>query len=267
MTPSCGGYFRDDMPFTECVLRILTGDPNLHLVHAETQKDLISLAGARGLCLDVYAVDDQNQLYNLEIQRSNSGAIPERARYHASAIDVSNLRTTQNFKEIPSIFLFFITEHDIFGAGKPVYRIVRINERTKEIFDDRQYILYINASYQGDDTLGMLMHDFLCADPDEMKLPFMAEKCRSLKSSSKEVPEMCRVMDKLREESIEIGREQGREEGIEQGIEKGIQKGRETTTVDCIKKIMESLRCTEKQAMEILQIPAANQGKYMAMLN
>ena len=78
---------------------------------------------------------------------------------------------------------------------------------------------------------------------------------------------MCRVMDKLREESIEIGRKQGREEGIEKGIEKGIQKGRETTTVDCIKKIMESLRCTEKQAMEILQIPAANQGKYMAMLN
>ena len=102
--------------------------------------------------------------------------------------------------------------------------------------------------------LGMLMHDFLCADPDEMKLPFMAEKCRDLKSSPKEVPEMCRVMDKLRDESIEIGREQG------------IEQGRDTTTVDVIRKLMEGFQYSEKQAMDFLQIPDDDQSKYIAML-
>ena len=76
----------------------------------------------------------------------------------------------------------------------------------------------------------------------------------ALSRRSLEVVEMCRVMDKLREESIEIGRRQG------------IKQGMEISTVDFIKKIMESLRCTEKQAMEILQIPAADQRKYKEML-
>lgn len=76
----------------------------------------------------------------------------------------------------------------------------------------------------------------------------------ALSRRSLEVVEMCRVMDKLREESIEIGRRQG----IKQGIE--------ISTVDFIKKIMESLKCTEKQAMEILQIPVADQRKYKELL-
>ena len=80
----------------------------------------------------------------------------------------------------------------------------------------------------------------------------------ALSRRSLEVVEMCRGMDKLREESIEIGRRQGIKQGIKQGME--------ISTVDFIKKIMESLKCTEKQAMEILQISAADQRKYKEML-
>jgi len=76
----------------------------------------------------------------------------------------------------------------------------------------------------------------------------------ALSRRSLEVVEMCRVMDKLREESIEIGRRQG------------IKQGMEISTVDFIKKIMESLKCTEKQAMEILQISVADQRKYKELL-
>ena len=61
----------------------------------------------------------------------------------------------------------------------------RFNIVTGKPFEDRQHILYVNASYEGDDPLGMLMHDFLCSDPDDMLTPLLAEKARYLKTDPK----------------------------------------------------------------------------------
>ena len=36
---------------------------------------------------------------------------------------------------------------------------------------------------------------------------------------------MCTIMEDLRQESIEIGREKGMEEGMEKGMKKGMKKG------------------------------------------
>ena len=142
--------FRDNLPLAEYVLRIIIGKEDLHLTKEETQKDLVRLVGARGLCLDVHGIDDQNQQYDLEVQRADSGARPERARYHASALDVENLNAGQQFEELPTTYIIFITENDIWGAGKALYPIDRINAATGYAFDDRQHILYVNASYSGD---------------------------------------------------------------------------------------------------------------------
>ena len=73
--------FRDNLPLAELVLRIITGKKDLRLTQEETQKDMSRLVGAKGICLDVHGVDDQNRQYDLEVQRADSGARPERARY------------------------------------------------------------------------------------------------------------------------------------------------------------------------------------------
>ena len=139
--------FRNNLPLAEYVLRIITGKNDLRLTKEETQKDLVRLVGARGLCLDVHGVYDQGQQYDLEVQRADNGARPERARYHASALDVENLDAGQQFEELPTTYIIFVTENDIFKAGKALYPIVLLNMATGEPFEDRQYILYANASY------------------------------------------------------------------------------------------------------------------------
>ena len=45
------------------------------------------------------------------------------------------------------------------------------------------------------------MHDFSCADPDEMIDKDMAEVTRYYKESEKGVSNMCKVFDEIREES------------------------------------------------------------------
>lgn len=104
----------------------------------------------------------------------------------------------------------------------------------------------MNASYKGDDPIGELMHDFLCSDPDDMKTELMAERARYLKNNPEGVKEMCKVMEDLREESI--------------------QRGIDQTRIESIKTIMKKLKYTAQQAMEFLEIPVADQSKYMAKL-
>lgn len=140
--------FRDNLPLAEYVLRIIIDKEDLHLTKEETQKDLVRLVGARGLCLDVHGIDDQNQQYDLEVQRADSGARPERARY--------------------------------------------------------------------------------------------------LKTDPKGVELMCKAMEELREESFQRGIDQSR--------------------LDSIKSIMETLKYTAQQAMDLLKIPIAEQSKYIARL-
>ena len=262
--------FRDNLPLAEYVLRLLTGKPDLRLTKEETQKDLVRLVGARGLCLDVHGVDAQNREYDLEVQRADGGARPERARYHASALDVENLDAGQQFEELPTTYIIFITENDIWGAGQALYPIGHINMVTGEPFEDRQHILYANASYKGEGPLGQLMHDFLCSDPDAMLTPALAEKTRFLKSDPKGVDIMCKIMEDLREESMqrgfEKGLEQGLEKGLEQGREEGLEQGLVQARIENIKSIMDSLQYTAQQAMDLLKIPVKDRSQYMERL-
>lgn len=104
--------FRNNLPLAQLVLRIITGKRDLVLTREETQKDLKRLLGARSLCLDVHGVDSENREYDLEIQRADVGARPERARYHSAAMDIEALNAGQEFEELPETYTIFVTESD-----------------------------------------------------------------------------------------------------------------------------------------------------------
>ena len=92
----------------------------------------------------------------------------------------------------------------------------------------------------------MLMHDFLCSDPDDMLTPLLAEKARYLKTDPKGVDIMCRTMEEVREESLK--------------------RGEEAALLRSIKNIMEGLKYTSQQAMDLLKIPVSDQPKYLSKL-
>ena len=95
--------FKDNIPLAEFVLRIITGKQDLIITDCETQKDMKRLAGARSICLDAYGTDPDGKKYDFEIQRQEKGADPHRARYHSSVMDVENLHSGQEFKELPDM--------------------------------------------------------------------------------------------------------------------------------------------------------------------
>ncbi len=230
--------FRDNLPLAQFVLRIFTGKHDLILTREETQKDLKRLLGARSVCLDVHGIDSENRQYDIEVQRADAGARPERARYHSAAMDIEALNAGQEFEELPETYTIFVTENDFFRKGVGIYPIERMNLITNSPFNDREHILYVNGQYKGEDELGMLMHDFLCSDPDDMHFDILAERSRYFKENPEGVSKMCKAMEDMRNEALERGRTEGHL----------------NTLVESVRNLKAKLGFSDLQAKETLNI-------------
>ena len=238
--------FRDNLPLAQFVLRIILDKPDLVLTRIETQKDLKRLLGARSLCLDVHGVDSENREYDIEIQREDAGAEPERARYHSAAMDIEALDAGQSFKALPDTYVIFITERDFFGCGAGVYPVERVNLVNGKPFNDRAHILYVNGQYRGDDLLGALMHDFLCSDPGTMQCDILAQSAGYYKDNPKGVFEMCKAMEDMRNEALELGRIEGRAEGRAEG--------RRNMLLENVRQLKAKLGLNDQQVRDVLSI-------------
>ena len=215
--------FKNNKPLVEYVLRIILDKNDLIVETSETQFDL-NIAGSRGLILDVFAKDTSGKSYNIEVQRSDKGALPQRARYHASAIDVTELAKGSEYEELPDTYVIFITENDVLKGNKATYTVKRMIEELGEPFNDGTYIVYVNAAYQDVSTsIGKLIHDFVCKDPGDMLCEPMSEIAKHYKETTEGVTIMCKAVEDL----VKMGREEGRQEGREEGREEGRQEGRE----------------------------------------
>ncbi|MDE6724230.1 MAG: Rpn family recombination-promoting nuclease/putative transposase [Ruminiclostridium sp.] len=179
----------------ELVLRIILNKDDLEVISCKSQYEINSLSG-RSIRLDVYAVDSEGRKYNIEIQRSDLGAFPERARYNSSIIDADSLDKNQSPRELPEIYVIFITENDVLKNGLPIYNIERIITQTGGYFNDRSHIIYVNSQIRDETELGRLMSDFHSTEPKEMNYPVLEEKSEFYKYGGGQ-SNMCRLMEEL----------------------------------------------------------------------
>ena len=121
-------FFEENLECTEFVLRIIMNNPDLKVQSVHTQHEIRNLLG-HSVRLDAYATDKNAKKYNIEIQRSDKGASPKRARYHSSVIDVNILPKGEDYDFLTETYVIFITEHDEMGAGLPIYHVDRMVKR------------------------------------------------------------------------------------------------------------------------------------------
>ena len=196
--------FRNDLPLAQLVLRIITGIEDLELTKEETQYDLKRLLGSRSICLDVFGTDSKGIKFDLEIQRADRGATPQRARYHSSAIDVEFLKAKEKFEELPVSYVIFITENDVRGENKLIYNFEWTDTANGTPLNDGAHIIFVNGAYNNaEDTsdLAKLVHDFRCKRAEDMKIKELADKTRYFKETPEGVSIMCKAIEEMRNEA------------------------------------------------------------------
>ena len=202
---------RDNIPGVQLILRIILQKPKLVVQKMETQKDIKNLKG-RSLCFDVWAKSD-DEIYNIEIERTDGRASPKRARYHSSMLDADVSEPGENLENLVETFVVFITEKDIFHKGKPIYHYDRYCQETDKKLNDGAHIIFVNGQYEGDDDMGNLMNDFRCTNASDMVYTELAERVRHLKESEEGEKNMCRLVEEYGNERAQEGIQKGRIEG------------------------------------------------------
>ena len=196
----------EDKRCAEFLLQIVLKRYDLKVMKSTSQYGIKNLQG-RSVRLDILAIDQQNHVYDIEIQRNDHGAGVKRARYNSSLIDANITEPGEQYERLNESYVIFITENDVLQKGLPIYHIDRIIAETGEPFGDEEHIIYVNSQIKDETSLGMLMHDFACTEAKDMYYQVLADRVRYFKEDEKGVAIMSKVMDELRNETArEIAR-------------------------------------------------------------
>ena len=234
--------FDANIPATELILKIILKADDIKVVNVAGQKELKNpVVGGRNIRLDILAKDGQGELFNVEVQRKNTGADERRARFHSSMVDSRMLKRKQKFKELKDSYMIMITQNDYFGNGMPIYTINRHIEELKKPFKDGSHIVYVNGSYKGDDPIGRLMHDFRCKKSKDMHYKELADGVKHFKEEGGRNM-VCEAVEEYAEKYAE-------KKAIEAAIEAGISFGTEKEII--LQKVSEKYGITKKEAEKL----------------
>lgn len=102
--------------FLEMVLQI-----PIKRVEVSKEKSIVYHPEYKGVRLDVYAKDEHNTHFNVEMQAIRKKALGKRARYYHSQIDMELLRSGDDYTKLPDAYVIFICDFDPFGENKYCY--------------------------------------------------------------------------------------------------------------------------------------------------
>ena len=171
---------------------------------------------SRGVRLDLYVVDGEGRIFNVEVQTSQRRNLPKRMRYYQSVIDVDVLAPGVDYRDLRRSVVIFICDFDPFGLGRCVYTF---ENRCLEVpglsFGDET--TKVVASTKGRDegageALRALLGYMGGGEPTDDYTRRLDEAVAHVKASEERRHEYMVTMVR----DMEI-----RQEGIEQGVEQG----------------------------------------------
>ena len=206
----------NDIPACQHVLRIITGIPDLVVKEVRSQHR-ISKITSHDAILDILAEDGHGRLINLEIQRKDTIDHARRTRFYAAMIDSECLEKGKDYDQMPDVHIIYISETDLWAAGKTVYKVEKKFKETEVPYDDGVYVTYVNAEVNDDSKVAKLMDYFKTADPEDMSQGDLSARIHFLKCEEGGYQEMCEVSEEIYKEGIIEGKKEGIIEGKKEG--------------------------------------------------
>ena len=147
---------QDEELCTEMIRRILPNIDVGHINFIENQKNIQEGIRNRGIRLDVFSKADNGKIYNIEIQTTNKGDLPKRARaYHMlisyDILSKDNMKT-HSYKDLHDAYVIIICTFDPFKHGKHIYTFYNTCEEVHGLkLNDGAFIIFLNAMGTADD--------------------------------------------------------------------------------------------------------------------
>lgn len=165
--------------------------------------DFMSLVFDRNIEATEYLLNtifERSDMKVIEVQRADSGAVPQRARFHSAMVDTRMLKEKEKFKEIKDSYVIFITQNDVMKGDLPLYHVERVVKEPNRDFGDGSHIIYVNGAYKNDDTeIGRLVHDFGCVRAADMYNEILKKQVHYFKETEGGREVVCQIIDDVAE--------------------------------------------------------------------
>ena len=213
--------------FVKPLLETILGVKIRKIVYPQTQKTIDLSLQAKGIRLDVYVEDDQNTVFNLEMQTSDGANLPKRMRYYQGMIDLNILDKGQDYTTLKKSYVIFICTFDPFGEGRHIYTFCNTcQENTALTLDDDAVKIILSTKGTMNDVSPEMKRILDYIDGKGASDKFteeLEEAVRSARQNEKWRLDYMTLEYEYRQRYLE-GKEEGREEGRAEGRERTIQK-------------------------------------------
>ncbi len=230
----------------QTVLRILLKKKSLKVIDVRVQYSMRNLIGHSAV-LDVLAEDNKGKLYNVEVQVKNADDYQKRTRYYQASIDTAFLNKGKHYKDLPDLYLIFITAFDIFGDDKVCYEVERVLKEQKRVVDNGVHELYFNASAQDNTEISDLLQFFMNTDENNDKFDELSKIVKHFKETEEGVTAVCDEVRKYGDERASIAKIQAQ--------------------VEMINEIMEANHYTLEEALKVANKTLEQYHSWLATLN
>lgn len=198
----------------------------------EGQKVIHNLPGKRGIRLDFYVKGMDGTVFNVEMQKDDTGSLPKRTRYYSALLDAPLLKSGERtFNRLPETYIIVICGFDLFGCGKYRYQFhYRCDEVPGLVLQNGLNVVFLNTQGENKNEVEPELVAFLrfvenstaeeARQSEDPRIQTMYGKLNNLKNSEAvEVDYMTAeeyrwwIEEKAKREGLAKGREEGREEG------------------------------------------------------
>lgn len=204
---------------------------------------------SRGVRLDLYVMDDQGTVYNVEVQTTTKKNIPKRMRYYQSTIDVNILQPGVDYRNLRKTYVIFICNFDPFERGRCIYTFENVcREVPGLVFGDEAVKIVVNTGGNLDSVSENLKEVICYLNDGSVSGKYSQElddAVAAIKSSEERRVEYMTMAIR----DLEI-REEGREE----------------EKLSNIRRAMKKQGMSLDKALEYMDIPAEEKEKYAMML-
>ena len=186
----------------------------------DKQKPVEVTADGRGVRFDIYMMEDNQTVYNIEMQAGPIDDLPCRTRYYQGMIDLDLMERGAKFNDLKHSYIIFICLENLFpkiGLHKYSFAMMCREWQNLEL-GDRSHRIIISAKGDQNDVseeLQAFLTYLTSGTPGTdltNRLDHKVKEARSHIEWRKEYMTLLERDERMREEGREEGRKEGREE-------------------------------------------------------
>ncbi|MDY2812397.1 MAG: Rpn family recombination-promoting nuclease/putative transposase [Dorea sp.] len=196
-------------------------------VEVSKEKSIVYHPEYKGVRLDVYAKDEKNTRYNVEMQVVKKPELGKRVRYYHGQIDMELLLSGSDYTELPEVYVIFICDFDPFGKKKYRYTFERrCAEDTETYLKEGCKSIFLSTSGKNDKEVPKELVKFLNfvkADLNESETDFEDDYVGQLQETihriktNREMEERFMIFEEMLRDERAEGKAEGKAEGRAEG--------------------------------------------------